>query len=992
MDYSGARPSKSNDLNSRRVPGLMTVFLQLFIWIILVSCSVVACIASRFGKLFGVQSRCSSCLCRRADHCLGLARQGQWDASFVDSKSEFCRERDAVADWDGQWMCHSEDVQLVCSNYNAVHSSRLLPHGSTKRILVSVGQDRCHQSCRDASEGNIGKSDSKSLEADVKHTVPRRFENSAAADASSCYASDFRIFSDASKERDITYVTAWDSPNDPNDESNSRCPLLSEGDDVSEKLILHRGLSQEVLQHEQGGASTPNSVKDQEIQEIEVEVCAEVYVPNVKEKGINVVSKSACKYIHSHQSLQEITIGNVAGDDLQGGAEQKGQEPLQLYLCEICRQGDGNQSLSTQTFMEHSANMSHRQDDVSDAVRKLCLEDNLEGSKEEEEDSTLEEIESQDGVNGLREALRAERKAMSVLYSDLEEERKAAEIAANEAMAMISKLQEEKAAMLMQAAQYQRMVEEKSMHDQQSMAILRDALLKREKERFWLVEELEFYREKHLLEKAYKMRGARISRRKQALCTQPVQLVKGMEEELGSSEKQQSDKIIETDFQNVNHELKFTIADKKPKGATFSGVENFDGKAGTCNSASSSILNQNDERKQSRDEDVDKLREGSCDALSGSYFYQEAMNEKIKPVFSAKDEEIQFILKHLQVIEEHLKEADHLGTCNPGSSFLEIDSQGAVQENGIKRSRNFTMEQINVFSGDTSSSPRIPALSGVKTKADCLESIVQDTSYRCFITAECNQSGTADIFHPSSKPAKEASSSSSHQSEVLTQNEILPVHGGYEVQHGSEQSKWYSLASQCNDFFKGSEQCIVPDLLPGYATKDNSQSAEFSKPQDSISSEAKNLFSLHDVDCPRWNDNADWNSCSKQCRGNFLSLDVSQLDFHTKAMIIRNNRLTMLKEEVQELNRRLQALESGREPLGQSQESLKHKDARVDLFQWIVLHLRELKKKARQPNDTGDILQLESFCTPSLQSHIPVLKKHRYSSEPGQTQETVNFK
>jgi len=50
--------------------------------------------------------------------------------------------------------------------------------------------------------------------------------------------------------------------------------------------------------------------------------------------------------------------------------------------------------------------------------------------------------------------------------AELEEERSAAAIAANQMMAMINRLQEEKAAIQMEALQYQRMMEEQSEYDQ----------------------------------------------------------------------------------------------------------------------------------------------------------------------------------------------------------------------------------------------------------------------------------------------------------------------------------------------------------------------------------------------------------------------------------------------------------------------------------------------------------------------------------------------
>ncbi|KAG6537492.1 hypothetical protein ZIOFF_002586 [Zingiber officinale] len=58
----------------------------------------------------------------------------------------------------------------------------------------------------------------------------------------------------------------------------------------------------------------------------------------------------------------------------------------------------------------------------------------------------------------LKAALQAEQKVLSTLYAELEEERNATAIAANQTMAMITRLQEEKVAMQMEALQYHQMM------------------------------------------------------------------------------------------------------------------------------------------------------------------------------------------------------------------------------------------------------------------------------------------------------------------------------------------------------------------------------------------------------------------------------------------------------------------------------------------------------------------------------------------------------
>ncbi|PNT15863.1 hypothetical protein POPTR_010G109900v4 [Populus trichocarpa] len=129
----------------------------------------------------------------------------------------------------------------------------------------------------------------------------------------------------------------------------------------------------------------------------------------------------------------------------------------------------------------------------------LLLERRESGTEESLDGSIISDIEAGDGVltmEKLKSALRAERKTLSALYAELEEERSASAVAASQTMAMINRLQEEKAAMQMEAFQYQRMMEEQSEYDQEAMQLLSELVVKREKEKAELEKELEVYRKK----------------------------------------------------------------------------------------------------------------------------------------------------------------------------------------------------------------------------------------------------------------------------------------------------------------------------------------------------------------------------------------------------------------------------------------------------------------------------------------------------------------
>ncbi|KAJ9172977.1 hypothetical protein P3X46_016161 [Hevea brasiliensis] len=126
----------------------------------------------------------------------------------------------------------------------------------------------------------------------------------------------------------------------------------------------------------------------------------------------------------------------------------------------------------------------------------LQFEKRESGTEESLDGSVTSEMEAGDPVQTvekLKTALKAERKALNALYAELEEERSASAIAANQSMAMINRLQEEKAAMQMEALQYQRMMEEQSEYDQEALQLLNELIIKREREKQELEKELEVY-------------------------------------------------------------------------------------------------------------------------------------------------------------------------------------------------------------------------------------------------------------------------------------------------------------------------------------------------------------------------------------------------------------------------------------------------------------------------------------------------------------------
>lgn len=140
--------------------------------------------------------------------------------------------------------------------------------------------------------------------------------------------------------------------------------------------------------------------------------------------------------------------------------------------------------------------------------RKSPLE-KTEYAGESVEGQVSNEADGESILHHLKRQVRLDRKSLMDLYMELDEERSASAVAANNAMAMITRLQAEKAAVQMEALQYQRMMEEQAEYDQEALQATKDLLTKREEDIKDLEAELEAYRLKYgcLTEEDYERPG-----------------------------------------------------------------------------------------------------------------------------------------------------------------------------------------------------------------------------------------------------------------------------------------------------------------------------------------------------------------------------------------------------------------------------------------------------------------------------------------------------
>lgn len=95
--------------------------------------------------------------------------------------------------------------------------------------------------------------------------------------------------------------------------------------------------------------------------------------------------------------------------------------------------------------------------------------------------SIVSEIEGESSVDRLRRQVDHDRKLLNALYKELEEERNASAVAASQALAMITRLQEEKATLHMEALQYLRVMDEVSDYETKALQKANNLLAEKEK-------------------------------------------------------------------------------------------------------------------------------------------------------------------------------------------------------------------------------------------------------------------------------------------------------------------------------------------------------------------------------------------------------------------------------------------------------------------------------------------------------------------------------
>lgn len=185
------------------------------------------------------------------------------------------------------------------------------------------------------------------------------------------------------------------------------------------------------------------------------------------EKIYRISSKIECFNAFDREHKDCNNNGFISKSNLVDGLDQR--KPIILHWS-----SDSTNGLSCDHIKNRDSTVALSETELD--------EKNYYGEEEESED----EEESRPGsdedqvfdVITLRKMVKRERKRGDCMKKELEKERRAAESAAEEAMAMLLKLRMEKSVVDMEAKQYKRVAEQKQVYDQQVIQSLQWMLMK----------------------------------------------------------------------------------------------------------------------------------------------------------------------------------------------------------------------------------------------------------------------------------------------------------------------------------------------------------------------------------------------------------------------------------------------------------------------------------------------------------------------------------
>lgn len=203
-------------------------------------------------------------------------------------------------------------------------------------------------------------------------------------------------------------------------------------------------------------------------------------------KPIREYSSDLCKWAISSE---ESKASDIVAEQPTLREPDRVNEELKLFPSHDYSAQQMNLSINNTSPIVHGCDEEQQITDTSSPngihmlQKSVSVESGLESL-----DGSVSEIEGESLLDRLKRQVEYDRKCIRALYKELDEERNASAVAASQAMAMITRLQEEKAALHMEALHYLRMMEEQAEYDVEALEKANDLLAEKEKE----IQDLEF--------------------------------------------------------------------------------------------------------------------------------------------------------------------------------------------------------------------------------------------------------------------------------------------------------------------------------------------------------------------------------------------------------------------------------------------------------------------------------------------------------------------
>lgn len=269
-------------------------------------------------------------------------------------------------------------------------------------------------------------------------------------------------------------------------------------------------------------------------------------------------------------------------------------------------------------------------DSSSTSNRRMSLERNE--SNISLDGSMVSEIEGESMVDRLKRQVEHDKILLSSLYKELEEERSASAVAANQAMAMITRLQEEKAALQMDALQCLRMMEEQADFDNEALEKANETSVEMEKTIQDLEAKLEAYKIKYgdvtLLTNVEASIESSSAREIDTADMDEISIQNrgnvvgdADEDTIGEMEKPIMRRSPNFDFESEKLYIKRCLMNLEEKLLLFSAMPSSDPAA--CESSAEEWIKVSNSTEVENREDVQENRE-----IEDSPFQQDAMKEK----------------------------------------------------------------------------------------------------------------------------------------------------------------------------------------------------------------------------------------------------------------------------------------------------------------------------------------------------------------------------